>query len=215
MAMFSNYQDTSANIPNNLDKAFPVINPETKLKPLDDCDHYSEYDFAGNLVGYTWAYGETVSLQFDITGAIDIANDAIIFSVSGEEPTLETAGSVGQKAYNIIDFRCWYCRGSIEDKYYIWEEDKDCEICSCDVIDSAIPADQFLVGKAAYLCIYDFRHNIIKELQIPAAATLVFNLDEQLSAELQPGIYYCSVDIKSDTDVVRIFDTTDGILNVR
>ena len=122
MGIFDNYQNLdNAYVPNNLAQSFPKKIPCCRpqfRKPFE------EYNAEGKLIGYYWYYGNTVSLQFNITGEIIVESDDIIYSAIGQHPTEDTAGPIGCKAYNVIDLKSWTLM-SVSEQQYNWEEDEE------------------------------------------------------------------------------------------
>ena len=117
MGMFLNYHNIADNyVPNNLIKAFPFKQNVSKLDPQSASKPYEEYNTKGDLCGYFWREGETLNLEFNLDGEITVESDAMILTVSGQEPA---GGDVGQRAYNIIDLISWTC--VVKDDESIWE----------------------------------------------------------------------------------------------
>lgn len=79
--MFTNYQHLSESyIPNNLSKSFKKPQSYTKLSPIDTSKPYELYNAKNELEGYFWYYGDSINLDFTITGEV-ILDDG---SPSGE-----------------------------------------------------------------------------------------------------------------------------------
>ncbi len=78
-SIFDNYDNLQQQyIPSNMNnkpcppKANPFLDPAIPKQP------YCEYNAEGNLVGYWWAYGNTVNLEFDLSGEVTVENDNYI-----------------------------------------------------------------------------------------------------------------------------------------
>ena len=100
--MFTNYQNLSDTyIPNNLSEHKCKPESYTKLSPIDTSKPYELYDAKGELEGYFWHYGETINLDFSITGEI-ILDDG---SLSGDY--IDAADFLKDKLYavKLYDFR--------------------------------------------------------------------------------------------------------------
>lgn len=69
--LFTNYQNINPNYePSNIK---PIPNPcKPKLEPCKPTKPYEEYDAEGKLEGYYWNYGDTINLEFDVSGEITI-----------------------------------------------------------------------------------------------------------------------------------------------
>ena len=214
MGMFLNYQNIENSYPNNLRKSFPVATADSKLCPVEASKPYEEYNKKGELVGYFWRYGETLNLEFNIDGEITIESDAIIFRQTAIIPSDYTMGKVGQRAYNIIDYRSWTCV-AVDNGKYVWEEDSVFTYPQVSDRKVYIPADSYLKDKHVEVVLYNFRMEPVCKKLYDAATTIVFPIDKELSEKLVKGIYYCSVSVFNDTTSVKVFDTTDGCLLVK
>ena len=74
MGMFSGYENLDDQyIPNNL-RPCPIVPPTCEpcpsLKPCKPNLPYEEYNMQGELVGYWWYQGDTVNLEFNISGEV-------------------------------------------------------------------------------------------------------------------------------------------------
>ena len=72
MGMFSNYNEHDYFIPNNTNCSFPIGQSYTKLSNDKACLPYCEYNSKGECIGYYWYYGESMNLDFDITGELTL-----------------------------------------------------------------------------------------------------------------------------------------------
>ena len=74
--MFDNYENLANNyIPSNLKPCYPPCPPKDQcscLNPAHIDKPYANYDIEGNLIGYWWYYGNTLTLQFTINGEVII-----------------------------------------------------------------------------------------------------------------------------------------------
>lgn len=100
--MFTNYENLSDNyIPNNLAKHQCKPKSYTKLCPINTSKPYELYNAKNELEGYFWYQGDSINLDFTITGEI-ILDDG---SLSGEY--IDAADFLKDKSYTIklYDFR--------------------------------------------------------------------------------------------------------------
>ena len=216
MGMFLNYQNIANNYtPNNLVCSFPVGKSYTKLNPLKATKPYEEYDFAGNLIGYSWYYGETLNLDFTIDGEITVESDAIVFVNNGEFPDVSTKAYVNQRAYNIADFKSWTCINVVDNTYYIWEEDAEFEYDETSSTSIYVPAQYYLEDKFVQLTIYNFRLEPIYQESTKAGTSVLFEIDPELSKRLTKGLYYCSLDVYNEDTQKTIFSPKDCTLLVK
>lgn len=215
MGMFLNYQNIAENYqPNNLVAAFPTYTYETKLNPIDISKPYEEYDIKGNLIGYSWVYGETIILEFLIDGKITIESTDIVYNYTGGAPDTHTVGNIGTCAYNVVDFISWTCVG-IENDSYIWAQDTSFKYNESGSRDVYISSKDYLKNKIASFKLYNFRHEVIYELSLPATEVFKVEIDKELSNKLVKGLYYCSLTVIGDSSTQVVFDESDGSLLVK
>lgn len=216
MGMFLNYHNIADNYkPNNLVRSFPVGKSYTKLDPLKCSKPYEEYNVKGELIGYFWHYGETINLEFNIDGEITVESDAIIFTNRGDFPDVNTQGKVNQRAYNIVDLISWTCTNVIEDNYYVWEQDLEFEYDECSSTSIYVPAQEYLLGKYVELTLYNFRMEPIYQESTKAGTSVLFEIDQELSAKMVKGIYYCSLSVYNSDMRKTIFTAKDCTLLVK
>lgn len=102
MDMFTNYQNLSDSyIPNNLSEHKCTPQSYTKLCPVENSKPYELYDAKGELEGYFWYYGDSINLDFSITGEV-VLDDG---SMSGQY--IDASDFLKDKLYAIklYDFR--------------------------------------------------------------------------------------------------------------
>ena len=192
MGIFDNYQNLdNTYVPNNLSQSFPkkipCHRPQFK-KPFED------YNAEGKLIGYYWYYGNTVSLHFNITGEIIVEDTDIIYTAIGQGPTVNTAGPIGCKAYNVIDLLSWTLV-SIHDNSYIWEQDSQFICPNNGQRNVYFTAEQFLKNRYVKITILNFRKEPIYQETFAGNQSVVLNIDENLSAKLTKGVYYYNLEI--------------------
>ena len=218
--MFTNYNYINDNvIPNN--------NPK-KTCSCNYKEPFANYNAKGDIIGYYWYFGNTVTLDFNITGEVVIEDGSIVYKVSGDKPDESTIGDIDQKAYNIIDLKAWSCVAIEEvdnSTVYTWVE---------------IPFDSSAVGKSVYISakdylsdkkikvqLYDFQHQPIRDddgkfiestkRMFNGAVNIYFNIDTDLSNKLHRGTYYCEVLVfdKNDNYIQTIFNQNDLVFDIR
>ena len=192
MGIFDNYQNLdNAYVPNNLSQLFPkkipCHRPQFK-KPFED------YNAEGKLIGYYWYYGNTVSLNFNITGEIIVEDTDIIYTAIGQRPTVNTVGQIGCKAYNVIDLLSWTLV-SIHDNSYIWEQDSEFTCPNNGQRNVYFTSEQFLKDRYVKITILNFRKEPIYQETFAGDQSIVLNIDENLSAKLIKGVYYYNLEI--------------------
>ena len=212
--MFTNYQNLSEYyIPNNLSKSFDKPQSYTKLNPIESSKPYELYNAKGELEGYYWNYGSILNLEFTIDGEITVENNAIIYKRTGAAPTSSTAGRLGQKAYNIIDLKSWKCV-AVHAFEYVWELESEFIYPSFGQ-SVYISAEDYLKDKYVTFTIYNFRYEPVYAKTIPASATILVPINEELSKQLVRGVYYCSLEISGSGLKETLFDAQDCKLLVK
>lgn len=212
--MFSNYQNiVPSYTPNNIVCSTIVGKSYTKLDPVKASKPYEEYNSKGELIGYSWRYGETLNLEFNIEGEITIESDAIILYVTGQTPD-SIQSKIGQRAYNVADLKSWTCT-SIKDGSYIWVEDKDFTYDENSTKSVYLIADDYLKDKTIEFTIYNFRMEPLYTNKTAGCSKVIFTIGKDLSTKLVKGIYYCSLVVFNDAMKQTIFDKQDCALLVK
>lgn len=71
--MFKTFQNLSdCYIPDNMTCKSDIGKSYTKLDPVMSSRPYELYDSFGNVCGYFWYYGESVTLEFEIDGEVTL-----------------------------------------------------------------------------------------------------------------------------------------------
>lgn len=205
MSMFTNYNENSTTCPR-------ITNRECYSNRVP----YAEYNANNELVGYYWYYGDTVDIQFDVTGEVTIESDAIVYTASGDMPQENTVGYINQKAYNIVDYISWTCVAIVEDKY-IWTEDKIFEAPDNGGKLLYISAKNFLKDMLYKICIYNGRYELLYTFDGNASTNISLHIDEDLSKELVKGIYYITLTVanKNSTNFIPLIKDKECILLVK
>lgn len=212
--MFLNYQNIAKNYtPNNLICSYPVGKSYTKLAPIEASKPYEEYDAKGNIIGYFWHFGDTLNLEFNITGEVTVESDAILLT-SGVVPTKALQGYVGQRCYNLQELRSWTCVEA-SDNNYIWEEDQEFTYPEFEGKSVYVPSDDYLSDKTIDVTIYNFRYQPVYKQSFRGSSKIVFEITPELSKKFKPGIYYCDVVAYNQVSSETIFSTDDCKLLVK
>lgn len=184
--MFDNYNEIDPQyVPNNENKC-------CRQSILYQNKPYEEYNAQHELVGYWWNYGDTVNLQIDFSGEITVEDNAIIYAVAGEGPTIKTAGVVGQKAYNVINLVSWTCIVSAIDTF-IWVEDEKFDYSLLNSVPVYFELSQFMKDKTIRVSIYDFRFKEIYNEVFDGTTLLAVPISSELSNTMVRGTYYMNV----------------------
>ena len=92
------YSEPPCYIPDNMHK----MPDPPKLISLENNNLDAILDKNGNKKGYSWNYGETVSIPLSVEQPVRVESDAYYSYELGEEPSIKTPGKIGQKFYNYI-----------------------------------------------------------------------------------------------------------------
>lgn len=217
MSMFLNYADDLIRnyVPNNISCNKHVGKSYTKLDPVDASKPFEEYDAGGNLIGYSWHQGESVNLEFNIDGEIVVENDAIIYRTSGAYPTSHTVGTIGQKAYNVIDLISWKCTSISLNGIYGWEQEEKFTYSESTGNSIYVDAASYLKNKYVVFNLYNFRYEPILTYKFEGESKIIVYISPEVSSKLVKGIYYCSLTVFNDEVNMKIFDTKDCSLVVK
>ena len=182
MSMFDNY--------NNIHDEYISSNKDKHRQQYIPADRkpYEEYNEEGELIGYSWRYGDRVNLQFELSGEITIPDNSIVYSVSGYTPTSATKGEINQKAYNVMDLISWTCVMASTDEY-MWLQDDEFTYPEQGKNVFFTLAD-YIKGKTIRLNIFNFRHEEIYTENFEGNTTIELQINNKLSAKLIKGIYY-------------------------
>ena len=201
---------------NNLVRSFPVGKSYTKLDPVQASKPYEEYDAKGDLVGYSWYQGETLNLEFNIDGEVVVEADAIIYTAHNDAPTVGTKGYVGQRAYNVVDFKSWTCVVTDDEHGYVWEQDAEFDHDRADAEKSIyVSAKDYLSDKKLEFKILNFRFETVHSEEFDGCTRLIVPITKDLSNKLVKGIYYSTLTVFTDSLRTPIFGAKDCTLLVK
>ena len=124
------------------------------------------------------------------------------------------AGTVGQRAYNVVDLRSWTCVAVTQDTCY-WTEDAEFTYNEEAEKKVIIPSSRYLLGKKIVVKLYNFRFEEIEKQTFTGKPVIVYPITKERSEKMKRGVYYCAVDVVSPNEVLSIFTTSDCILVVR
>lgn len=213
--MFTNYQNLSEYYrPDNLSMAISTPVSYTKFDSSRITLPYELYNVKGELEGYTWNYGETVTLDFSIDGYFTINSEDKILYKASECPTQFTEGRLGQKIYNIVDYKSWECV-SYSGNTYVWREDQEFTYPLNTKEYVYVDASDYLRDKLITFRLYDFRLEEIYNKNFSGSSKVKIFIDTEMTKLLKKGIYYCSLEIVGNNSCEKVFDVTDCKLLVK
>jgi len=147
--------------------------------------------------GYSWNYGETVSIPISVDVPIKIEPNAICSVEVGEEPGFNTPGIIGQRYYNLVDVRSWTLTSFVPfSKSFIWTEDKRFtfpENGSRGVMVRPNMKDKYILVE-----FLNFRGEEMFERVYEEVNSVDFVIDIEKSLEIQRGIYELTIYVGSE-----------------
>lgn len=155
-------------------------------------------DKNNNIRGYKWNSSERFERTFSVDDIIRVANDAIVYTVSGDGPDVDTEGSrEGQQAYNIADGISWTYIGRTE-TIHLWIQDEKFIYPVHGV--KPIPLKEPLTAaQFVKLVVYNFRWEPVFETHSELGDSVVnFKYDDELASVMKSGTYYGVLSICDD-----------------
>lgn len=214
MGMFLNYENIESNyVPNNLVRSYGIGKSYTKLDPIQASKPYEEYNSKGELIGYSWRYGESINLEFNIDGEVTVETNALVFTREGQKPS-ELEGALGLRAYNVVDKFSWTCV-NIVDGRFVWRQDSEFVYDCMSTRSIYVDASDYLADKHVVVSIYNFRHELIQRKTFSGKTQIVYSIDAEESKKLNRGIYYCSLRVVNDSVDLCLFDEQDCVLLIK
>lgn len=154
---------------------------------------FSEVDSDGSIT-YFWYYGDILDLKFDLNGEMVVEDDTILYYYRGQTPTEDTAGTIGQKAYNIIDNIQWTLV-SIDGDRYMWQQDEEYIPPITGSRHVYFTIQDYIKDKNICIKIQDFKYNTIYEQNFDGSQEIVLHVSKELSDTMVPGIYYLHLQV--------------------
>ena len=189
MSMFDNYDNLSSSYKPNNNEQCITIN-----KVYNDNIPKKEYNHNGVFIGYSWNYGDTVSIPYSVNKTIKVEEDAIIYLDRDQAPSSTTIGIFGQKAYNSIDKKCWICK-TLDQDVYNWVEQDKFTYPSNGTKEMLIINDLDMISKSIKFTISNFRKEEIYSTESNGSSNMTIYIDEELSKKLVKGLYYANFSI--------------------
>ena len=192
MSMFDNYDKLSPNyIPNNSSSE-----TNNEYLSIEQTLPRVVYNIKNNPIGLSWTYGERFELKFSAAKTIKVAENSLIYDISGAGPTNTTKGISSQQAYNTVDCKSWTCAG-ISGGFYIWVEDAEVEYLASGTKEITLIPD--MQGKILELEIFNFRWDTIYNCKTEGKVEIALPVDDTIDNVLKPGTYYCIIKLKDET----------------
>lgn len=226
--LFTNYQNINPNYePSNIK---PIPNPcKPKLEPCKPTKPYEEYNAEGKLEGYYWNYGDTINLEFDVSGEVTI--------IDGETYISALDFLIGKTAVmTIYDFRGdviatqkLYTSTTLQRNSVIkagsiingvtYNEDFTIEESSLTIEKQSILKIGSTLAKGTTINnkIYEEETVTETELILYPGTKILFEIDKELSDKLIKGVYTCTLILYDENNsyVDTLFSQQDGKLIVK
>lgn len=204
--MFDNYTNLNPTyVPNNKNMKLPDnINLVTSsLK--------EQRNVKGEFVAWEWNYGDTCQIQFPINHTIKVESNALIYTQTGDAPTTETVGSLGQKAYNTVDMKCWVCN-TLDQSVYNWIEKSPFEYPLDGGREITIITETNFENINIKLTVYNSTFQTMYEGDVTGQDSITLNIEGDLAVKLIKGVYYCYVLAETPS---RTYTLNRVLFNVR
>ena len=193
MGMFDNYDSLADNyspkyVPNNIRPTQPTpCGIPSKLDPCEPNKPYVDYNAMGQIQGYWWHYGDTVNLEFNISGEATYESD------TSEEVNSDASISPLQVGQYLLpdDF---FKDKTIQVQLYNFRQ------------------EEMVIDKQLLMKTYGYDDLIINE---DKSATVIFVIDKDISKKLVKGVYYITLKVLSDDYQDTLFGTADATLTVK
>lgn len=180
----------------------------------EDFEYYYPYSFFNSETTYLYSnnpcrveipFGNNYDVPIQMDSYILVEENSIVYYCKGEEPTEDTEGKVGTRAYNVADLRSWSCTAIEKDgnkNVYTWVEDEVFTFSNMSPIIVELP-EYFYVGKTANIIIYNFRYEKIYETTQEAHKKMEFNITKEIAQEYfdKKGLYHLQVDLLDGDDI--------------
>ncbi|MBO7734736.1 MAG: hypothetical protein J6S67_19405 [Methanobrevibacter sp.] len=211
MSMFTPYENLNPDYsPNNIN--IPTPSPRRKLYQFLPIE---ERNIVGKFVGCSFNYGDTLSLVFDINPKIKVEADAIVYEITGQEPTSSTEGHYGQRAYNTVDLKVWICK-TLDQTVYEWEEEKDftypCygeQEVVVKLYGDSVENNNFEVTISNFRMEEVITFSTDKEPRVTSGINNIkIFIDEEISKLLLKGVYYTTVKMIDEGRTKIIYEYT-------
>jgi hypothetical protein len=176
---------------------------------------YEDYDEKGNLIGYKWAYGSTIDLDFNLSGQISFPSDSIIYKEANQTPTMQTVGEINSLAYNVVDLKKWQLKAIVNGEY-IWQEESIYNTPNEGDLNCYITADDYLKHKKLIFKLFDNNLCKVDEKIYDAESSITYTINKELADKLTKGIYYFSLECYDPTtlETLSIIESTSLRLTI-
>lgn len=197
MSMFDNYtEDTQKSY--NLTSCYCE-----NLEKIEMNSVLYARDSADNLVGIIWHENDKFILKDTVNLNIKVRSSSIIYELPAEGPTIATEGVLGQRAYNILDWKCWVCKGR-QDGDYLWKETAIYQDLSGKKIVTLLYSDS---NSHITANIQNFRHENIYSFNFENTTDYSILIDKEQLPLLVQGQYFIEVLLSYDKENIQTVKT--------
>lgn len=205
--MFDNYENISTQYtPSNLDNCPKKPNKcNPMLKPLQPVKPYEEYNAEGQLIGYWWVYGDTINLEFDLSGYVTIDDD---------DTYVEIRDFIKDKEIyvQLYNFR----HEQIASMNFNGSDYQEVTYSVAKKVNRFTQGIYYVLEDDTYEPVVlprDFNKDTIYYKKDDVE--IIFPIDKKLSAQMEKGTYYCSISIRNDDLISTIFYQEECTLVVK
>lgn len=202
--MFDSYSNLSdIYVPDN------ITNRQDTFVRFSNSEINKEYNIKGDFVGYSWNYGDTVSLGISMSKRIMVEEDAIIYEESGQHPDSSTIGIKGQRAYNTKEIRSWTCE-TLDQTVYNWAEDIEFRYPEFGNKEICLETFENDNEKKVLFEIKNFRKENVYSSEIPYSNLLRVDITKEIAEILLKGVYgfYFTLVGEDSSNMFMMFSVT-------
>lgn len=183
-SMFEQYDNLSSQyIPSNMNKK-PCITPQNPcLDPLVPKKPYENYNAEGELIGYWWSYGDTINLEFDLSGEVTTDDNYI---------TVRDFIDNKQIQVSIYNFR----HEQIYTQIFNGSDYQQFTYRYTPAVNKYTQGVYYTYSEGTYTPVQlpeDYEQGVKYYEQ--EDVSVILPIDTELSKSLGKGVYYCSVTI--------------------
>lgn len=149
-------------------------------------------DSKGRFKGYSWNYGETVSIPLTVNFPITIETDAIYTYEKDKAPDHFTSGKVGQKFYNLSSVESYVLKSYIaSEKWFMWEKEPAFTYPEDGKMIIEVKPD--MAGKYILAEFLNFRGEQVFEQVFSEVNSAKLDIDIESSLGIPRGIYSLAI----------------------
>ena len=209
-SMFENYDNLNSQyIPTNIPRApIPPQCPPGPLCPPEPNKPYEDRNAKGELIGYWWSYGDTINLDFNLSGYV---------TIDGSDNYIPVQDFIKDKQINISLYN--FRHEQITNMLFEGQNYQDTTYIKAPYVNHKTIGIYYtyslIDGQEVYTEVTLPKDYIKGTTYYETTLDIVFPIDKELSKSLVPGTYYCSLTIIGKDVSATIFYEDSCTLTVR